>query len=75
MTPALMARKGVIGIIRAYQVLVSPLIPPSCRFVPTCSTYAIQSVERHGLLKGGWLALTRLGRCHPWNPGGSDPVP
>lgn len=61
--------------IEAYQRLISPLFPPSCRFTPTCSNYALQAIERHGLLKGGWLALKRIGRCHPWNPGGYDPVP
>ena len=62
-------------LIRAYQVLISPLFPPSCRFTPTCSSYALQAVDRYGALKGGWLALKRIGRCHPWNPGGYDPVP
>lgn len=61
--------------IRGYQVLISPLFPPSCRFTPTCSNYALLAIERHGLAKGGWLALKRIGRCHPWNPGGYDPVP
>jgi putative membrane protein insertion efficiency factor len=62
-------------LIRAYQVLVSPLLPPSCRFTPTCSNYALQAIDRHGVLRGGWLAVKRIGRCHPWNPGGYDPVP
>jgi uncharacterized protein len=48
---------------------------PRCRFLPTCSTYAVQAVGRHGALRGGWLAMRRVGRCHPWNPGGIDPVP
>lgn len=61
--------------IRIYQRAVSPMLPPSCRFMPTCSNYALTAIERHGLLKGGWLALKRIGRCHPWNPGGYDPVP
>lgn len=61
--------------IRGYQVLISPLLPPSCRFTPTCSNYALLAIERHGLARGGWLALKRIGRCHPWNPGGYDPVP
>jgi len=61
--------------LRAYQRLVSPLLPPTCRFHPTCSTYAIQAVERYGVLRGGWLALQRTSRCHPFNPGGYDPVP
>lgn len=61
--------------IRGYQVLISPLLPPSCRFHPTCSSYALTAIERYGVLRGGWLALRRIGRCHPWNPGGYDPVP
>ncbi len=68
-------RAAVKLLIRAYQVLLSPLFPPSCRFTPTCSNYALQAVDRHGVLKGGWLAIKRVGRCHPWNPGGYDPVP
>jgi putative membrane protein insertion efficiency factor len=68
-------RRAVIGAIRAYQVLISPLFGPTCRFRPTCSAYAITSVERFGALRGGWLAAKRIGRCHPWNPGGFDPVP
>lgn len=61
--------------IRAYQSLLSPLLPASCRFTPTCSAYALTSVERFGVLKGGWLAIRRIARCHPWNAGGYDPVP
>lgn len=68
-------RMAVTGLIRAYQVLISPLTPPSCRFTPTCSAYAITSVERYGVFRGGWLALRRIARCHPWSPGGYDPVP
>lgn len=68
-------RRVVVALIRAYQRLVSPLFPAVCRFHPTCSAYAITSIERHGLAKGGWLALKRIARCHPWNPGGYDPVP
>ena len=68
-------RRMVIALIRAYQVLISPLTPPSCRFTPTCSAYAITSVERYGVFQGGWLALRRIARCHPWSPGGYDPVP
>ncbi|MBI5231947.1 MAG: membrane protein insertion efficiency factor YidD [Coriobacteriales bacterium] len=70
-----MPKRLMILLIRAYQVLISPLTPASCRFTPTCSAYALTSVERYGVLKGGWLALKRLGRCHPFNPGGHDPVP
>lgn len=68
-------RSLVILPIRAYQKLVSPLLPRSCRFTPSCSHYTVTAIERHGVVKGGWLALKRVGRCHPWNPGGYDPVP
>jgi len=68
-------RKILILIIRAYQYLLSPLMGPSCRFYPSCSCYAQEALEHHGVLKGGWLALRRLLRCHPWHPGGVDPVP
>lgn len=64
-----------MGLIRLYQTLISPLFPAACRFTPTCSAYALTSVERYGLLKGGWLAIRRIGRCHPFHPGGHDPVP
>jgi putative membrane protein insertion efficiency factor len=64
-----------ILMIRGYQVLVSPLFPPSCRFTPTCSSYAVTAIDRYGALKGSWMAAKRIGRCHPWNPGGYDPVP
>ena len=68
-------RKILILIIRAYQYLLSPLLGPSCRFYPSCSCYAQEALEHHGVIKGGWLALSRLLRCHPWHPGGVDPVP
>lgn len=68
-------RQAVVLLIRAYQRLISPLLPPACRFTPTCSAYALTSVERHGVIRGGWLALRRVSRCHPWSPGGHDPVP
>ncbi len=60
--------------IRAYQLLISPILPPTCRFYPTCSEYAILSIRRHGPLRGAIAGLKRLGRCHPWHPGGYDPV-
>jgi putative membrane protein insertion efficiency factor len=62
-------------LIRAYQRLLSPLLPPSCRFYPSCSQYALEAVTRHGALRGSWLAARRLVRCHPFHPGGFDPVP
>jgi putative membrane protein insertion efficiency factor len=68
-------QKGAMLLIRGYQRFVSPAFPPSCRFTPTCSAYALTSIGRYGLIRGGWLALKRIARCHPWNPGGFDPVP
>ena len=61
--------------IRGYKRFVSPVLPASCRFYPTCSSYALTSVERFGAIRGGWLAAKRIVRCNPWNPGGFDPVP
>jgi uncharacterized protein len=74
-------RAGVLSLalqtaVRAYQLLVSPLLPPSCRFWPSCSEYAAEAIRRHGALRGGGLVLHRLARCHPWGgSGGYDPVP
>jgi uncharacterized protein len=65
----------VVALLRLWQLVVSPVYGQTCRFYPSCSSYALEAVDRHGLLRGGWLALRRLGRCHPWNPGGVDPVP
>jgi uncharacterized protein len=62
-------------LIRLYQLTVSPLLGPRCRFYPSCSHYALEALARFGALRGGWLTLKRIGRCHPWNPGGLDPVP
>jgi putative membrane protein insertion efficiency factor len=65
----------LLFLVRAYRRLVSPMLPPSCRFYPSCSRYAETAVERHGALRGGWLTARRLVRCHPFHPGGIDPVP
>ena len=62
-------------LIRGYQLTISPMIGPCCRFYPTCSAYAAEAIETHGALRGTWLALKRIGKCHPWHPGGVDPVP
>ena len=61
--------------IRGYQVAISPMLPPACRYYPTCSNYAIEAIEKYGALRGGWMAARRIGRCHPFSPGGYDPVP
>ncbi len=61
--------------LRFYKRAISPLLPPMCRFEPTCSVYMMQAIEKHGLLRGVWLGIRRLLRCHPFNPGGWDPVP
>lgn len=64
-----------LGLIRFYQRLLSPLLPPSCRFVPACSQYGFEAIAHFGIVRGGWLALIRILRCQPFNPGGYDPVP
>ncbi|MDR3051011.1 MAG: membrane protein insertion efficiency factor YidD [Oscillospiraceae bacterium] len=68
-------RRALLWLIRWYRRRVSPLHPPTCRFIPTCSAYALEAVEKYGAAKGGWLALRRLLKCHPFHPGGYDPVP
>jgi len=65
----------IVSIIRFYQRFISPLTPPVCRFTPTCSHYTLEAVQVHGPLRGSWLGVRRIGRCHPFNPGGHDPVP
>ena len=68
--------KGIlILLIQFYRRFISPMFPPCCRFVPTCSAYALEAVRRYGPFKGGWLAIRRILRCHPFNTGGYDPVP
>jgi putative membrane protein insertion efficiency factor len=77
MRPSLIKAGAWIGIVpvRAYQWFISPLLPPSCRYEPTCSAYAIEALQHHGLVRGTWLTGRRLLRCHPWGGSGYDPVP
>lgn len=70
-----MFRRLILGLIRFYQKGISPFTLPSCRFTPTCSTYALEAVERYGVVRGGWLFLKRFARCHPFGGKGHDPVP
>jgi len=69
------ARKGLEGTISLYQTAISPLLPRSCRFFPSCSEYAKEAVERYGVIRGSWLAILRLLKCQPFHPGGFDPLP
>ena len=66
---------GIIWMLRAYQFIISPLLGANCRFYPSCSSYTIQAIETHGIFKGSFLAIKRIGKCHPWHPGGIDEVP
>ncbi len=68
-------KRVALGLIRFYQITISQVMPHSCRFTPTCSQYTYESIARFGLFKGVWLGMKRLGRCHPFHPGGYDPVP
>jgi len=67
--------KLLMGLVRFYRTAISPWTPPSCRYTPSCSAYALEALERHGAARGAWLALRRIGRCHPWGGHGYDPVP
>ncbi|MDO4384479.1 MAG: membrane protein insertion efficiency factor YidD [Clostridia bacterium] len=68
-------KKGMLVMLRFYKREISPMLPPCCRYTPTCSEYAMQAVEKYGAVKGGWLAAKRILRCHPFHEGGYDPVP
>ena len=71
----LVLTRGVVLLVKVYRRVVSPFTPPSCRFTPSCSEYAVQALTRHGLGRGLWLAALRIARCNPWAEGGEDPVP
>jgi putative membrane protein insertion efficiency factor len=70
-----MIRWILIALVRGYQIVLSPLLPAACRYYPSCSTYAVEALEKYGALRGSWLAIKRIGRCHPFRAGGYDPVP
>jgi uncharacterized protein len=65
----------LLGLVRGYRIFISPLFLPSCRFYPSCSQYGLEAIDTHGPLKGTWLTVKRISRCHPWSEGGYDPVP
>ena len=70
-----MMKRVLTGLIAGYRYFLSPLFGPACRFYPTCSAYAQEAIESHGAIRGSWLAVKRIAKCHPWHPGGLDPVP
>lgn len=74
-SPLSLGSRLLIGLVRVYQRVISPLLGPHCRFHPSCSQYAIEALRRFGIVKGSWLAMKRILKCHPLNPGGDDPVP
>jgi len=67
--------KIACGLILGYKKIISPILPPACRFTPTCSEYTLQALKKYGFLKGTWLGIKRILKCHPWHPGGYDPLP
>ncbi|WP_353228197.1 membrane protein insertion efficiency factor YidD [Novosphingobium sp.] len=75
MTRPKLLQRGLVLLVRAWQIGPSAVTPPTCRYLPTCSAYAIEALERHGAIRGGWLTMKRLLRCHPWGGSGYDPVP
>lgn len=70
-----MLRKIMIFLVKGYNLLLSPFLPPSCRYTPTCSAYMVEAIEKHGAFRGLWMGTRRIMRCHPWHEGGHDPVP
>jgi putative membrane protein insertion efficiency factor len=68
-------RQILIALIKIYRYAISPYLAPSCRYTPTCSSYAIEAIQRFGVIRGSWMAMRRIGRCHPWHEAGYDPVP
>lgn len=68
-------KRLLIGLVRVYQYAISPLLGRNCRYFPTCSDYTVEAVQKYGAMRGGWLGAKRICRCHPWHPGGYDPVP
>ncbi|MEN3371694.1 membrane protein insertion efficiency factor YidD [Dechloromonas sp. ZS-1] len=68
-------KRILIGLVRVYQYAISPLLGRNCRYFPTCSDYTVEAVQKYGAMRGGWLGAKRICRCHPWHPGGYDPVP
>lgn len=75
MTLTSLLRHAALLPVYFYKACISPMLPPSCRYTPTCSEYAVEAVMRHGIFRGGWLAVKRILRCHPWGGSGYDPVP
>ena len=70
-----MMKSILIGLVKVYQAIVSPYFPNACRYTPTCSQYTVDAIQKHGAIRGGWLGLKRISRCHPWGGHGYDPVP